>query len=265
MSSTLFVQCWEVLSLVSVPMRLWLDPPPVSTSTPLSRARIVEAALRILDAEQLSAVTMRRVAAELATGPASLYAHVANKDELHALMFDRIAGEIELPVPDPDVWMEQAKGIVRSMRDVMLSKPGIAAVAVAQIPLGPETLRVSEGLIGVLRAGGLSDQVIGYATDLLPLYATAIAQEAAVRDWGDPDEATAAEMLEELRGFFASLPADRFPNILSMVGALTEGNGDERFEFGLDILIGGLAAYGRPPSSAAQLGAQQATPSSEPM
>ncbi len=64
---------------MTTPFRLWLEPPPVNASAPLSRDRIVAAALRILDAEQLSAVTMRRVAAELGTGPASLSAHVSTR------------------------------------------------------------------------------------------------------------------------------------------------------------------------------------------
>ena len=230
---------------MTLPVRLWMDPPRASTATPLSRTRIVDAALKILGAEQLSAVTMRRVAAELNTGPASLYAHVANKDELHALMLDRIAADIEVPEPDPTRWMEQAKGVVRSLRDVMVAKPGIAAVAVAQIPIGPEALRVSEGLIGILRAGGLSDKVVGFAVDLLPLYATAIAQEVTVRREESATEADYAAVGEQMATFFSSLPVERFPNILSMVGAMTAGDREERFEFGLDILVAGLAAYDR--------------------
>lgn len=230
---------------MTLPVRVWLDSPRAAgTGTPLSRQRIVDAALNILDAEHLSAVTMRRVAAELGTGPASLYAHVANKDELHVLMLDRIAAAIDVPEADPKNWMEQAKHVVRSMRDVMVSKPGIAGVAVAQIPIGPEALRVSEGLIAILRAGGLSDKVVGFAIDLLPLYATAIAQEISVR--GTDATVDYAEVGEQLRAFFSSLPADRFPHILSLADALTAGAGDERFEFGLDILVAGLAAYGRP-------------------
>lgn len=89
-------------------------------------------------------------------------------------MLDRVAAAIELPEPDPDNWMEQAKHVVGSIRDVLVSKPGIATVAVAQISIGPPALRVNEGLIAILRAGSLSDKVVGFAVDLVPLYATAI-------------------------------------------------------------------------------------------
>ncbi|MBA3339675.1 MAG: TetR/AcrR family transcriptional regulator [Geodermatophilaceae bacterium] len=223
-----------------------MDPPRANTSTPLSRDRIVEAALKILETEQLSSVTMRRVAAALSTGPASLYAHVANKDELHALMFDRVVGDIDVPEAEPARWMEQAKGVIRSMCDVMVARPGIAAVAIAQIPIGPQALRVTEGLIAILRSGGLADKVVGYAVDLLPLYATAIAQEVTERKEEGATAADYAEAGAQIEAYFASLPGDRFPNILSMAGAMSAGDREERFEFGLDILIGGLAAYGGP-------------------
>ncbi len=68
---------------------------------PLTQEAIVETAIRVLDAEGLEAVTMRRVAQELGTGPASLYAHVSGKEELRELMLDRVAAEIKLPSPIP--------------------------------------------------------------------------------------------------------------------------------------------------------------------
>jgi len=186
---------------------------------------------------------MRRVATELGTGAASLYAHVSNKGELHALMLDRIAADIVVPEPDPTRWAGQTKAIVRSMRDALVARPGIAAVAVAQIPIGAQALRVSDGLIAVLRAGGLSKKVIGFAVDLLPLYATAIAQEVAERKEEHASADDYAAVAQQLGEFFANLPADRFPNIAFLGPALSAGDREERFEFGLDILVAGLAAH----------------------
>ena len=67
----------------------------------LDRDRIVEVALRIIDEEGIDGLSMRRIAEELDTGPASLYAHVSGKEELLDLVLDRVIGEIELPEPDP--------------------------------------------------------------------------------------------------------------------------------------------------------------------
>src|SRR5579875_2585707 len=71
---------------------------------PLSRDAIVDAALRVLDAEGMDGLSMRRVGEELGAGAASIYWHVQNKDELLQLVFERVISEIELPVPDPSRW-----------------------------------------------------------------------------------------------------------------------------------------------------------------
>src|ERR687888_2227530 len=70
--------------------------------TPLTREAIVDAALRVLAREGADGLSMRRVAEELGAGPASLYWHVASKDELINLLIDRVTSEIPLPPPDPD-------------------------------------------------------------------------------------------------------------------------------------------------------------------
>src|SRR5215475_10267794 len=86
---------------------------PPATRPQLSRDLIVETAIRLLDADGLDGVSMRRVADELGTGPASLYAHVANKEELLDLVLDRVLAEVELPEPDPARWQEQLREIGR--------------------------------------------------------------------------------------------------------------------------------------------------------
>jgi hypothetical protein len=76
---------------------------------PLSRDAIVDAALAILDADGVDALTIRRLGQELGTGSATLYWHIAGKDELCELVYDRIMGEIELPDPEPSRWQEQIR------------------------------------------------------------------------------------------------------------------------------------------------------------
>ncbi|MFC6929926.1 TetR/AcrR family transcriptional regulator [Actinomadura yumaensis] len=96
---------------------------------PLTQDGIVAAAVRVLDAEGLDGVTMRRVAQELDTGPASLYAHVSGKDELNELMLDRVAAEVRLPEPDPERWQEQVKEVAREVRRVWQAHADIARVS----------------------------------------------------------------------------------------------------------------------------------------
>src|SRR4051812_18723562 len=115
----------------------------------LSREAVVDAALDVLRREGLEALTMRRLAQALDTGPASLYVYVANRDELHALIFEAAVGEIEVEEPDPDRWREQVKTLGRRMVKVMAEDyPGIARLAMAHIPTGDNALRVSDSMLG---------------------------------------------------------------------------------------------------------------------
>ena len=209
----------------------------------LSRETIAAAALRIVDTEGLDAVTMRTVAHTLGTGPASLYAHVAGKEELLELVIERVIGEADFAVaPEPERWQEQLKDQMREMRAVFSRHRDLARASFARIPLGENALRGSEAMIGIMRAGGLPDRVIALGCDLLPLYAMAVAYEESLYDY----ENTTAEDLDAftagMRQYFSSLPGDRFPNIIALAARLTDGDSDARFEFGLDVLVRGLAA-----------------------
>jgi AcrR family transcriptional regulator len=210
---------------------------------PLSQDLIVGAALRLLRAEGLDAVSMRRVAQELDTGPASLYAHVSNKEELLDLMLDRIASEIRLPEPDPARWQEQIKEIAREARRVWTSYSDISRVSLGNIPTGPHLLAIAERQLALMRAGGVPDEVAALFIDRLALYVDGDAYEGSVylarlKEGFDPET-----YFVQIRDYFAGLPADRFPNIVSMVDSLVAPGDDERFEFGLDLLVRGLASY----------------------
>ncbi|MBV1848912.1 TetR/AcrR family transcriptional regulator C-terminal domain-containing protein [Catellatospora tritici] len=220
--------------------------PAGAAKRPLSQDMIIDAALVVLDREGLDAVSMRRVAEELGTGAASLYAHVANKDELLELAYDRILGEIRLPAePDPDRWQEQIREIARESYRVLGAHGDIARVSLANVPTGPNALRVSEAMLGVLITGGVPPQLAAWAVDRIALYLSADAYEGALyqarqRAMGASPEQFIAEYFGQLHGYLASLPPERFPFLSKHVDALVQGDGDQRFEFGLDMLIGGL-------------------------
>jgi AcrR family transcriptional regulator len=211
----------------------------------LSREAIAQAALRIVDSEGLDAVTMRTVAHSLGTGAASLYAHVGSKDELLELVVERVIGEIELPgEPDPGRWQEQLKEMARATRAVFSRHRDVARASFARIPLGENALSGSEWMIAVLRAGGLPDRVIAFACDLFPLYVMAVCYEESLYAGEDVTPEIMDDFAANMGNYFASLPKDRFPNIVSLAGALVDGDNEVRFEFGLDVLIRGLAAMG---------------------
>lgn len=222
----------------------WLTPPARRAERPrLSPESIVRTGLDVLAAEGLDAVSMRRVAQELGTGPASLYAHVATKDELLELMLDRVLEQVPLPAPDPARWREQVKELLRGQVRAMLAHPGIARVAwQVLVPVGPNALRHGEALLSLLRAGGLSLTQAAYAGDALSLYTKAFAYEGSVWSSGAVDPADVAARGRRMVDYMSSLPGDAFANMLGAGGLFTAETADERFEFGLDMLLGGLAA-----------------------
>ena len=99
----------------------------------LTTERIVDTAMALMAAQGYDAVSMRSLAKALDTGPASLYQHVANRDELDQLVIDRIARQLEIPEPDPDHWDDQLKDVLRQMHDLYHDHPGSARAAMAQI------------------------------------------------------------------------------------------------------------------------------------
>jgi AcrR family transcriptional regulator len=211
----------------------------------LSREAIVAAALTILRAEGIDAVSMRRVAAELGTGPASLYAHVAHKEELLELVFDEVAGEVPLPEPDPGCWQEQIRVLWTGTHAALARNGDIARVALGRVPLGPNALKSAEVAMSLLRAGGVPDKAVAWAVDVVGLYIVANAIEGAVYADRQRSEQDRQAYWEQVRDHLTAVPADRFPTIAALVPAMLTGGSEERFAFGLDLIIGGLMSLSR--------------------
>jgi AcrR family transcriptional regulator len=239
-------QVWYSLGM-AVPEPPWKTPPKRPARAPLTREAIVDAAFRVLDRDGVGGLSMRRVAEELATGAASLYWHVANKDALIDLMVDRVAGEVPLPEADPAHWQEQLRAWVLEVRRVFDRHPGVAALTLGRIPVGPNVVRWAEWTLALLRGAGIPDKVAAFAGDLLGLYMGATAYEATLPPMVSPtgQPLSAEESVAMIRDYFASLPADQFPNVLATLDELFGGGVEERFELGLEVILRGLASYAR--------------------
>jgi AcrR family transcriptional regulator len=214
----------------------------------LDRDAVVAAAVRVLDAEGLEAVTLRRVATELGVGVASLYQYVEGKDELVEALFDHVMGEVELgDLPDERPWQEQLKDLIRRTRAVFARHGDVAHVSLGRIPVGPNGLRGMETMLAVLRRSDLPDQVVAYAGDLIGLLVGAAAYEDSLHAQSGIELADLGGYVDELRRYFEALPRDRFPNLVQLAGPLTRfvPHEDERFEFMLDVLVAGLAAQAK--------------------
>ena len=214
-----------------------LDEPP--RKEPITAGRIVDAALRLVEAEGYDALTMRRVAGALQVSPGALYAHVRDKAELDDLMIAELCSRLRLPGPDPAQWMAQVMDVCRQLRDQYLQYPGISRATMTAAPLSLDALRINEGLLAILLAAGASPQDAAWATDAAFLYIAAYSVVALRRHADDADEQVddKAEWIER----FAMLPADRFPVIRAHAAELTSGEGHDRFDATLGRLFGGLA------------------------
>ena len=208
---------------------------------PLSEAAIVDAALAVARTDGLAAVTMRRVAAELDTGAASLYVYVRNRDELLHAMLDRVAGEVPLVKPDPKRWRKQLLGRARRLprRARNLSRPGDACCRMNRWRPTARWPR-SRTCSALMVAGGIAPQDAAWGCDNLMLIVTATANEADVRK--SAQVTFDDDFVERLRKTFAGMPPEDYPNIVSHADALVAGDGTKRFHFGIETFLDGLVA-----------------------
>jgi AcrR family transcriptional regulator len=217
--------------------------PPAPRKTPITADRITDAALRVIATEGYDALTIRRVAAVLDTGPSSLYAHILNKDDLDDLLIGRLCAEIDLPEPDPATWREQILGVYAQIRDQYLKYPGVSRAALAMVPTNLETLRVSEGILAILLAGGVEPRTAAWALDALTLYVGAYALEhSLVQQRQQHHDHSWVLSREELVNRFSALPADRFPHTRRHAAELTAGTGHDRFDFTVTLIIDNLTS-----------------------
>lgn len=240
-----------------LPRPPWRRAPARAARQQLSERAIVDAALRIMDAEGLDAVSMRRVAQALETGPASLYAHVRDKRDLHELMLEEAFRELRVPVPDPAHWQEQLKELAAGIVQVMLDRPGIARISMETlIPTAPGMLVGMDAMMGVLRAAGLPDREVSAACDALALQVTAYAYEQSLWPSTEAGRADAQRRLGEITEYLGSLPPDRLPHLTAMQRYFDTDDQTDRLAFALDVFVAGLASR-VPQDTAASTGLPQ--------
>ena len=199
---------------------------------PLTREKIVDAALTLLERDGLQGISMRKLAQELDAGAATLYWHVGDKEQLLNLLLDRIVGENQVPEPDPENWQEQLKVFARSTRQMFSNTRDAAQLSMGRIPNGPNSLPMMERTLALLASAALPPRVISYAADMFALYVGAFAYEESMPP---PD-------VEQMGAFLKTLPPEQYPLMTGLADDLMAGDPDERFEWALDLLIAGLEA-----------------------
>ncbi len=201
---------------------------------PLTRERILEAALDYVDRNGLEALSMRKLGAELGVEAMSLYNHVPSKaavlDGIVELLMARI--EIE-PRPGQD-WADRLRVGARSFRRLALEHPRFVALLVTRPSFGPRALRPVEAALATLRQAGFDARTAMAVFRALEGYLLGFVIAEVSGPLGNPEH-TGRE-----RVFAAGLAPEAFPNLCECVPLAEAADRDELFDFGLDLVISGI-------------------------
>lgn len=203
----------------------------------MTRARVIEAALRVMDSEGLEAVTMRRVGRELGVEAMSLYNHVRDKEEVLEGVTEAVMSEFEIPTPSGS-WANDIRAMGQEWRRLLQLHPAISQLlAERHKPLeGVATYRAMDAALDVLRGGGLSAREAAQAFNALGGYIMGfVMMEQGLMPGHDPhDHAKHHEAVAE------AVEALGFPRLVECFRYFAECSTDEQFAFGLDLMIEGL-------------------------
>jgi AcrR family transcriptional regulator len=214
------------------------------TREPLSRERILQAAVALADQGGVESLSMRRIAQQLGVVPMALYKHVANKDELLDGLVDVVIGEIDPPLEGVD-WKTAVRERVLSARRSLLRHPWASQVIESRAEPTPTIIGYIDSMMGVLLAGGFSVDLMHHAIHVMGSRILGFSQEL-FDDTASMPEEEAIAMWTEM--------ADAYPNIAALVGEISGGaiSHDEgstvgggcddqfEFEFALDLVLDGL-------------------------
>ena len=207
---------------------------------PLTRERVIEAALRVMDQEGLEAVSMRRVAREVGVEAMSLYHHVEDKEDLLDGVCEHVMAGFDFPEPVDD-WAENCRRGARAWRRILQAHPGVMRLFAEQ--RGPvrsiDSMRPMEFALRLLRGAGLSDRDTAQAFHAFGGYIQGFVMMELGSIAGGSDEAHLKAHAE----LVAALPGE-FEALVTVSPYFAECDADEQFEFGLDLLIRGLEAKG---------------------
>ncbi|MEU9224574.1 TetR/AcrR family transcriptional regulator [Streptomyces massasporeus] len=226
-------------------LSLWerMERPAPLPRASLTLERIAAAAVAIADEEGGAAVTMRRLATKLGVAPMAAYRHVNGKDDLWALMIDRVSRELAVP-DDVTDWREVLRSYALQTRDLMLAHPWMAVMPTPVIMLTPSRMAVAERGLSALAAHGLdADSVMAVLRAVTSFVHGSAQTEIALRDyqerhgWTSGDQ-TRAALAPQMRYLMST---GRYPAFEQYaLGASRKDDRAWEFAFGLDCVLDGI-------------------------
>ena len=200
---------------------------------PLTRERVLRAALELVDQEGLAALSMRRLGAELGVEAMSLYNHVPNKAGLLDGIVGEVWGEVELPADEPGPWAEHARHLARCFRGLAHAHPNVFPLLATRTVYADNALAATERALQTLRGAGFDADGAACAFNTLVGYVYGYSlREISLR----PGERT--------HPWFdiGRVDGERFPLVQEMAPRFVHADLDAGFEVGLEVVLAGLAA-----------------------
>ena len=202
---------------------------------PLSRERVLHAAMRLADEGGIESLSMRKLAESLGVKAMSLYNHVANKDDMLDGIVDRVVSEIEVPDLKAD-WKSAMRQRAISAHQVLLRHPWASLPMVSRINVGPAMLRYVNATLGCLLEAGFSGELADRACNVMDSHIYGFTLQALNFPIAASEYATTAA------DYLLMIPVDKYPYMHHLSVQVAEGryDGIVQFEFGLDLILEGL-------------------------
>jgi AcrR family transcriptional regulator len=206
---------------------------------PLSKERVLRAAVALAAREGIESLTMRKLADELGAGAMSLYYYVPNKEELLDGMVDIVFSEIELPSTDVD-WKTAMRRRAISTREALNRHRWAVGLMEGRTNHGPANLSLHNAVLGCLRAAGFSMEmtVHAYSVQDAYIYGFALQETDMSPESADDFAAEAQRQMHEYEAVLAE-----YPHLVEVVGGYVAKSGYDyatEFVFGLDLILDGL-------------------------
>jgi AcrR family transcriptional regulator len=204
---------------------------------PLSRARVLEAALSVADRSGLESLTMRTLGESLGVGPMALYRHVANKEAIVDGIVDIVFSEIDPPVAGSD-WKTAMRERAISLREALSRHRWAVGLMESRTNPGPANMRHHDAVIGNLRSAGFDMAMAAHAYSVLDSYIYGFAQT----QMNLPFEST-ADIVEMSQQMLRAFPVNEYPNLAAFITEHAMQPGYDyanEFEYGLDLILDGL-------------------------
>lgn len=224
-----------------MPARSRPAPVPASDAQPpLTRELVMRTALRVVDADGVDALTMRRLGRELHRDPMALYRYAANHADLLDGVTELVLDELVI-TPDGRPWQDELRRTAHDFRGLALAHPHVVPLLVTRplsTPLGLRpvgTLRPLEALLALLIAAGFGPEAAlqAYRGYVGFLYGHVLIELQEVV--ADPEETD-----DLLRLGLHRLPPRQFPRVRALASALAHYDGAAELDHGLDVLLTGL-------------------------